>query len=249
MPQAAAHHFNPNRPDGRAILISVILFISAVLFIDVRNVSAVLLAVFWLTGYLFYLRVPIRDALRPLLPGWIMILAISWPLIFSPAIPDQTALFRFGLLRIYAAGLQRFLDMNIRLLLILLITIIMRSRLSFPEMIRALHSFGLPHWLLAILTQMYRLMFLLGDELQRMRRAFKSRAANIGFGRRITATAGMTGVYFARIISRSDRAFAAMISRGFNGHFPHWDTPAWRLPDTLLVLAAGIFLLLAVLWP
>ena len=64
---------------------------------------------------------------------------------------------------------------------------------------------------------MYRYVFVLVDEMLRMRRARDSR--NFGGGRRrqLKTIGNMIGTLFIRSYERGERIYAAMLSRGFDG--------------------------------
>ncbi|MBP7092198.1 MAG: hypothetical protein KBA59_04810, partial [Anaerolineaceae bacterium] len=59
-------------------------------------------------------------------------------------------------------------------------------------------------------------------------------------------TGGMAGNLFLRSIERSDRVYAAMLSRGYTGQPAAQKTTRLQKKD-LLVLAAGV-ILLVILW-
>ena len=108
--------------------------------------------------------------------------------------------------------------------------VLMRSTLSFmsalwlvnvtpfDRLLVALRKLGLPRILVAILAFMYRYIFVVFDELQRMREARRSRT----FGRRGTLAAWksngqLIGMLLIRSMDRAERVHGAMCARGFDG--------------------------------
>lgn len=95
---------------------------------------------------------------------------------------------------------------------------------QFVDVLFALRALRLPGVLVAILSFAYRYLFVMVDEAQRMLRARDCRSAE-GVGRRsggsLAWRAGvvgrMAGTLFLRSYERSERIYAAMLSRGFDG--------------------------------
>ncbi len=90
------------------------------------------------------------------------------------------------------------------------------------EGLRRLH---LPRIMVAIIGFMYRYLAVLTDEATRLNRARASRSAVVA-GRgggsvawRASVVGGMVGSLFIRSYERSERVYAAMQARGFEGEF------------------------------
>jgi cobalt/nickel transport system permease protein len=98
----------------------------------------------------------------------------------------------------------------------------------FMAIVNALHRLHVPAILVAIVSLMYRYMFLLADEVQRVLRARAARSARAEGHRsggsiswRAKATGGMAGSLFVRTAERSERVYLAMAARGYNGVPPN----------------------------
>jgi cobalt/nickel transport system permease protein len=128
----------------------------------------------------------------------------------------------------------------------------------FHDLIDGLRELRLPRIMVAIIGFMYRYMAVLTDEATRMLRARAARSADpAGRGGgslrwRATVTGGMVGSLFLRSYERSERIYAAMQARGFDGEFRYLAGPAIRPAQlaafALLVLALVAFELLAHAW-
>jgi cobalt/nickel transport system permease protein len=102
----------------------------------------------------------------------------------------------------------------------------------------------------AVFGLMWRYLFVLADEALRLLRARAARsgvsaATGEGGGTlawRARVTGGMAGSLFLRAIERSDRIYAAMASRGYDGEVRSLPTRPLGRPD-VLVLIAGLVLL------
>ena len=70
---------------------------------------------------------------------------------------------------------------------------------------------------------MYRYMFVLVDEAQRMLRSRAARSAGVGRGTggsvawRARVAGGMAGSLFLRTLDRTERIYMAMLARGYDG--------------------------------
>ncbi len=91
---------------------------------------------------------------------------------------------------------------------------------SFERLLQAMHQCGAPKVMVAVLASMHRFVFVLLDELERMRRAQYARTFDCP--RRlspITIRNGSraVGMLLVRASDRAERVHAAMIARGFDG--------------------------------
>ena len=96
-----------------------------------------------------------------------------------------------------------------------------------------------------ILSFMYRYIFVLVDEVMRMKQARDSR--NFG-GRRLwqlRTIGNMIGTLFIRSYERGERVYAAMMARGFSGHTRTLENLSFRPADALFGAALGFILILA----
>ena len=92
------------------------------------------------------------------------------------------------------------------------------------SLLSALRSLKLPAILVSIVMLMYRYLFVLVDETQRLLRARTARSASTGAGAgggtvvwRAKGAGGMAGSLFIRTLDRSERIYLAMLARGYDG--------------------------------
>jgi len=120
-------------------------------------------------------------------------------------------------------GLIRFLGVLLRSWLAVQAAILLTAVTRFPNILWALGSLKIPHVLVSTIGFMYRYLFVMADEMTRMMRARASRSARIpGTPRRSVLWQGkvagaMIGSLFLRALERSERVYAAMLSRGYDG--------------------------------
>ncbi len=126
------------------------------------------------------------------------------------------------------------------------------------QILDALRALKVPALLVAIVNLMYRYLFVLIDEVQRLLRARSARSAKISeksggpLTWRAKAAGGMAGALFIRSLDRSERIYLAMLARGYDGQVRRLG-PASLGKGAMATLAGGlgIFAAIAVAgrWP
>jgi cobalt/nickel transport system permease protein len=90
--------------------------------------------------------------------------------------------------------------------------------LPMPELLKTLLRWRCPKLLVAMLSFMYRYIFILWDELARLRQAREAR--EFGHGTLLmkwTTNAQMIGLLLLRSMERAERTHQAMLARGWDG--------------------------------
>ncbi len=115
------------------------------------------------------------------------------------------------------------------------------------DLLQAMRALHVPAVLTATMSFMYRYLFVLGEEAGRLQIAHAARSAGPGgsLAWRARVLGGMIGSLFIRSYERSERIYAAMLSRGFAGEIHSLARLAWQPSDTWvalvwLVLLAGV---------
>jgi len=177
------------------------------------------------------------------------------PLVFAGPLPHQPvpALATHGI-AYSPAGLARFASIAVRSWISVQAAIVLSATTPAPDLLLALQRLRVPKLLVAIVGLMWRYLFVIGDEVSRMLRARASRSAAAPDSRhtggsvlwRARVTGGMAGNLLLRSVERSERVYAAMVSRGYNGELPAVESAALSRRDRGLLILGG--LLLAFLW-
>jgi cobalt/nickel transport system permease protein len=147
------------------------------------------------------------------------------PLIFvRPGEPLGT----IGPLTVSGEGLRMFGTIALKAWLSVQAALLLTFTTPFHDLVDALRDLRLPRILVAIIAFMYRYLAVLGDEAGRMLRARAARSAHAVAGAsggtlawRARVTGQMVGSLFLRSYERSERIYAAMQARGFDGTFRH----------------------------
>jgi cobalt/nickel transport system permease protein len=181
------------------------------------------------------------------------------PLVFTrPGDPLATIDLGPLSLTISGQGLQEFTTIALKSWVSVQAALLLAFTTPFHDLIDALRELRLPRIMVAIIGFMYRYLAVMADEASRMNRARTSRSADPG-GRgggsirwRAMVTGRMVGSLFLRSYERSERVFAAMQARGFDGEFRYLSGPALRRGELAAFLglagAMVLFSIAARLW-
>ena len=150
------------------------------------------------------------------------------------------------------AGLVRFASIVVRSWLSVQMAILLTATTQFSDLMHALRHLRVPQLLVAVISFMYRYLFVLADEAMRLMRAREARSARpAGAGGsggtlrwRASVAGHMVGQLFLRSYERSDRVYNAMLARGYQGHFFTFNPHTMHRRDWLMAAAAGVALLL-----
>jgi cobalt/nickel transport system permease protein len=184
-------------------------------------------------------------------------LLAAFPLIFTRP-EDPLGTFALGplTLTISGEGLRLFTTIALKSWISVQAALLLAFTTPFHELVDALRQLRLPAIMVAIISFMYRYLAVLADEATRMTRARAARSAAPDRGRgggsiawRARVTGGLVGSLFLRSYERSERIYAAMQARGFEGEVRHLHSRALRASEYAvigLVLAACLAFVVAV---
>lgn len=144
-------------------------------------------------------------------------------LIFPFVVPGE-ALFslQIGPFQLAATdhGISRAAVLSLRVLTAVLAVNLLTATTPFPDLMRALRGLRVPDVFVQVIEFTVRYIFVLADEVRRMRLARKSRCFKAGrsfFDRSTIRTLGqLVGVLFIRSWDRGERIYCAMLSRGYS---------------------------------
>ena len=101
--------------------------------------------------------------------------------------------------------------------------VVLTSTTPALRLLAALRALKIPELLVVVVMLMYRYLFVLVDEAQRMLRSRAARSAGVGKGSggsvvwRAKSAGGMAGSLFIRTMDRTERIYMAMLARGYDG--------------------------------
>jgi len=193
---------------------------------------------------------PTRTARRAFLAAPFLLAAL--PLVFTrPENPLGTIVLGPLTLTISGEGLRQFATIALKSWVSVQAALLLAFTTPFHDLIDGLRQLRLPRIMVAIISFMYRYLAVLSEEATRMGRARASRSAALA-GRgggsiawRARVSGAMVGSLFLRSYERSERIYAAMQARGFEGEFRHLHSRSLRPAE---VVALGAALLLCVMF-
>lgn len=178
----------------------------------------------------------------------------AFPLLFTGPDPKITILsFSNSDLLISQPGLIRFTSIAVKSWLSLQAAIILSMTTPFSSIAFALRSLRFPKLLVGILSLMWRYLFLMIDQALSLLRARSSRSGVLQdrpdlkpggkLAWRARVAGGLAGNLFLRSLERSDRVYAAMLSRGYDGEQRSLSSEKLENSDWLALLLGLILLI------
>lgn len=201
---------------------------------------------------------PLRAARQAFIAVPFMLVAA--PLVFTRGGPSLGVLDLGPVeLTISAEGLALFLTIALKSWISVQAALLLTYTTPFHDLVDGLRALRLPRIMVAIISFMYRYLGVLSAEASRMNRARASRSAAVDDRRsggtvrwRAGVTGSMVGSLFLRSYERSERVYAAMQARGFDGELRYLPSPApsGRAVAVFVVAIAALvgFEIVAHLW-
>jgi cobalt/nickel transport system permease protein len=213
-----------HRADPRLKLIGAVATILAITLVPIGGFGALAIAWAGLTLASTVARLgPFRLARGAFIAWPFLIVAV--PLVF---VRTGNPLGSIGPLTVSGEGLTMFATIALKSWLSVQAALLLAYTTPFHDIVDAMRDLRVPRILVAIIAFMYRYLAVLGDEATRMLRARSARSATAAAGLaggsiawRARVTGQMVGSLFLRSYERSERIYAAMQSRGFEGTFRH----------------------------
>ncbi len=142
-----------------------------------------------------------------------------------------------------AEGWALFNTLILRSTLSLIILIILTNTTRFAELLRGLRKLGCPRILVMNLGFLYRYLFVLTEEVMRMRQARDCRRVGLGKpAAEMKLLGSMLGTLLLRSFERAERMYQAMLSRGSSGDFPILDPRRFSWKDLAFLTGLGLFI-------
>ena len=159
-------------------------------------------------------RLPLKHVLKRMLVVVPFILAVA---LFLPFFKSSGGSYNLGPVNVSGGGLLVLWNVAAKSTISVLAVILLSSTTPFPELIKGMEKLHLPNLLATLLSFTYRYIFVLTDEVQRMRRARDSRGWSGRWLWQAKTIGHMVATLFLRSYERGERVYAAMLARGFDG--------------------------------
>ncbi|GAF79388.1 unnamed protein product, partial [marine sediment metagenome] len=235
-----------HRLDPRTKLITTLFFIVAVVLTPPDRWQAFALYFILIVTLLLLSRVPPLYVLKRslVIMPFVLLIAIFIPFFKEGEVAGSYNLWQWQVTVTYS-GLQVFWNILAKAWLSILGLILLTSTTRFSHLLKGLEQLRLPRVMVMLLSFMYRYLFVLVDEVMRMKQARDSRSFGGGRWRRLRTIGNMIGTLFIRSYERGERVYAAMVSRGFDGRIRTLESLAFRQTDAVFGISLGLVLILA----
>jgi cobalt/nickel transport system permease protein len=141
---------------------------------------------------------------------------IPWKFILRRLILLEPFVLGIAIMALFQpGGLTVFLTVVVKSTLCLFTMILLSNTTPFAELLSTLRRVGFPRLLVTVLALLYRYIFVLIDEAERLSRARESRTFRKSQLQRWHSLASLIGQLFVRSTERAERIFAAMLARGW----------------------------------
>jgi cobalt/nickel transport system permease protein len=136
-------------------------------------------------------------------------------------------------------GLETFATVSAKAILGTLSAVLLGATTSFPDVLHALERLRAPRLLVLIAAFMYRYLFVIVEEVNRMRAALAARGYAPRHALQAAAIGRVATALFLRTYERAERVHLAMLARGWNQAMPRLDVLVFRRADALFLAALG----------
>lgn len=152
-------------------------------------------------------------------------------------LPDEGAAWMCGPLRLSWHGVEVALLLAAKAMTLVTLLLIAQATAPLETTLKAAHALYIPGLLVQLALLTYRYVFVLADELRRLRIALRVRGYRNRVGRHSYRTAGhLAGTLLVRGYERAERVGQAMRCRGFDGQFRSLTAFVTRPADVLMFL-------------
>jgi cobalt/nickel transport system permease protein len=233
-----------HRLDPRGKLLATLAFIAAVVLTPAGS---------WLAYGLYFTIIAILIALSRvpviyifkrslLIIPFVLLVAIFIPFFKEGEVAGSYNLWLWQV-SVTHSGLQIMYNILAKAWLSILSLILLTSTTRFSNLLKGLEQLRLPKVIVMLLSFMYRYIFILVDEVMRMRQARDSRSFGGRRLRQIGVMGNMIGTLFIRSYERGERVYAAMMARGFDGHSRTLDRLHFSRVDVCFIISLGLALI------
>ncbi len=234
-----------HRLDPRTKFITTLLLILALVLTPTSQWLAFALYLVIIAALIFLSTVPIGYILKRSLVVMPFVLMIA---IFIPFFKEGVVVGSYNIwlwqVSVTYSGLQVLMNILIKAWLSILSLIWLTSTTKLANLLKVLEQLRMPSVMVMLLSFMYRYIFVLVDEVMRMRQARDSR--NFGGSRlwQMRTIGNMIGTLFIRSYERGERVYAAMLARGFDGQSRTLDRFNFRQADAYFGIGFSLVLIL-----
>lgn len=147
-----------------------------------------------------------------------------------------------GPLSLSVAGLETLLSVSAKATIGVVGAVLLGATTTFPSVLQALESLRVPRLFTLIAAFTYRYLFVVLEEVQRMRAALASRGYRPRHALQAAAIGRVATALFLRSYARGERVYLAMLARGYSGTMHRLEPLAFRGADAAFLAALAAVL-------
>ena len=140
-------------------------------------------------------------------------------------------------------GLATFATVSAKAILGTCSAVLLGATTSFPDVLHALERLRAPRLLVLIAAFMYRYLFVIVDEVSRMRAALAARGYAPRHALQAAAIGRVATALFLRTYERAERVHLAMVARGWSQTMPRLNVLTYTRADAVFLTALAATLL------
>lgn len=234
-----------HRLDPRTKFITTLVFIMVVISTPPMRWQAFAMYLLIITILLLLSRLPVNFVLKRslVIMPFVLMIAIFIPFFTQGEVAGSYNIWLWQVSVTYN-GLQVLWNVLIKAWLSILSLILLTSTTRLVNLLNGMEQLRMPRIMVMLLSFMYRYIFVLVDEVIRMKQARDSRNFNGSRLWHLRTIGNMVGTLFIRSYERGERIYAAMLARGFDGRSRTLERLSFRRADAYFGLSLGLVLLL-----
>jgi cobalt/nickel transport system permease protein len=144
-----------------------------------------------------------------------------------------------GPLHLSTAGLETLASVTAKAGIGVTSAVLLGATTTFPAVLNALESLRVPRLFVLIAAFTYRYLFVILEEVGRMRAALAARAYRPRHLLHVGPLGRVATALFLRTYARGERVYLAMLARGYDGAMPRLDALRLTRADAVFLVAVG----------
>ncbi len=215
----------------------IVLFLLLIISVSTKPTSFLAFGIYALVVFslIALSKVPFKYVIKKSLVviPFVVMVAIFIPFLKKDAVGGGIS-FGFGgadTISVSYSGLIIFFNILIKSYIGVLTVILLSSTTSFTKLLKGFEELKAPKFMIMLASFTYRYLFVLADEVIKMKRARDSRCFGGKWLWHAKTIGHMIGSLFLRSYERAERVYIAMISRGYEGEFNRIATPSMKAGD------------------
>jgi cobalt/nickel transport system permease protein len=162
--------------------------------------------------------------------------------VFVPFLRTGGESYELGPLTVHEAGLLTFAAVGAKASIGTVSAVLLGITTSFPAVLRGLEALRVPRLFVLVAAFMYRYLFVIVEEVTRMRSALAARGYRPRHMLQAKALGRVASALFLRTYARGERVYLAMLARGYRGCMPELAPLAFGRVDAAFVAVVALAL-------